>query len=82
MMALMETINFLIPDDSSRQFLLDRMEARWAPRLDVRLAGAALVLGWNGTPEDRELARDEIGAALAEAHSQQLTVTFLDEAQP
>lgn len=78
-MARMETLSFLVPNDCPRQFLIDQMEARREPWLDTRMAAAALQLGSNGTSEDRELARDEIGAALAQAHSQQRSVIFLDE---
>ncbi|GAB2585210.1 hypothetical protein [Microlunatus antarcticus] len=63
-----------IPEDCSPDYLLSLIPPARGAWLDRRLAGTGLVVRSNGSDHDRQLARDEIQAALAQANS--LTTTI------
>ena len=72
-------LGFVIPTDCSASYLLTLLEPRRAPVRDDRVGGPALTVVWNGTEQDREAARVELAAALADAGSLTREVRFTDE---
>jgi len=75
-------LEFEVPSDCSPEYLMSLMEPHRRAWLTRSLGGITLVLIYAGTSEDREEARAEIAAGLAEAGSATVVGRFRDEAAP
>lgn len=72
-------LSYVLPTDCDHEYVRGLIEPRRGAALDRFLAGTYLEVGYNGTDPDREAARTEITAALAQAGSRHTDVRFEDD---
>lgn len=77
-----ESLTFPLPRGCGPDEVIPLLPRPRAARDDSRLSGTYVAIDWDGSAEDREKARDEIGAALAEIGFDGRDVKFLDELAP
>lgn len=68
-----------LPEGSSAEYVALLVPARRMSRSTSDYDGESLQVMWTGDHQDREAARAEIGAALAEAGIDDAAVRFFDE---
>jgi hypothetical protein len=68
-----------LPDGGSAEYIARILPVRRAARSTSDYDGESLQVMWTGHSQDREDARAEIGAALAEAGLDEAVVRFFDE---
>ena len=77
-----ETLTAILPRGCGADEVIQLLPRPRAAVDSSRLSGPAVAIEWDGSAEDREKARAEVGSALAEIGFDGSGVEFVDEFPP